>query len=70
MGATRSPIEFLQRAGLVDETRQPASRLDVGALLINFLPLEETQQHRRVLQGYEGAPPPDRGPTRPWPSVE
>lgn len=70
MSESRSPTEFMLRSGIITETRQPCPRLDVGSLLINYVPLEDTQLSTEALQEYQGDPSPDRGPTRPWPSAE
>lgn len=70
MAASRSPTMFLRRCGLIEETPHPAPRLAPAQLLINFMPHEEIQLNAGILQGYEGDPAPDRGPTRPWPVSE
>jgi hypothetical protein len=70
MGVSRSPFEYLQRHGMVDETLQPASRLAVEDLLVHFLPLDSPPQPAQsYLRDLEGNPPPDRGTARPWPHL-
>lgn len=70
MPVSRSPVEFLQRHGLVDETLQPASRLAPEDLLVNFLPLHAPPQPAQsILRACEGEPPPDRGTAQPWPHL-
>lgn len=69
MGASRSPIEFMQRLGLTAESRQPAPRLCPQDLLVNFVPVEDTNLDPGLLSQFEGDPAPDRAVTKPWPSV-
>lgn len=69
MAQSRSALDFMQRSGLIAESRQPAPRLEPGAMLINFVPEENRNLDTKLLQGFEGEPPPDRAVTKPWPSV-
>lgn len=65
---SRSALLFLRRAGLVDESLRPSPRLNVTDLLVHTVPLSiPPMPAQTVLQGYEGAPPPDRAGSRPWP---
>lgn len=67
---SRSPLAFIRRSALLEaESLRPAPRLDTGALLVNTVPLVNPQKIEAVLPSYEGAPPPDRGVSRPWPVV-
>lgn len=69
MAASRNPVEYLKRHGLVDEPARPRPRLDVEALLVHTIPLSSPPRPTQlVLEGFEGDPPPDRGAARPWPS--
>lgn len=66
---SRSPFEFQQRAGLLNETFSPGSRLAVDSLLVHREPLEAPHElSQQVLAEAEGDPPPDRGMTHPWPN--
>lgn len=67
MATSRSAKAYLARKGLIDETRRPAPRFDVSALLVHTVPLANPPQPAPyVLQGFEGNPSPDRIGTRPW----
>lgn len=69
MAVSRNPVEYLKRHGLVDEPARPRPRLDVNALLVHTIPLSSPPKPtQKVLEGFEGDPPPDRGTARPWPS--
>lgn len=69
MAVSRSPVEFLMRKGLIEETFSPAPRLDVGALLVNTIPLADPPlASQRVLRQYDLHA--DRGLTRPWPNQD
>lgn len=71
MAVSRSPLEFLRRQGLQDETLRPAPRLDIAALLIHTYPLASPPMpSQTVLRAAEGDDPPDRGLSRPWPSTD
>ncbi len=68
MAISRSPREFLERAGLLRATIPPNSRLAVTDLLIHKIPLSNPPGPLQgILQEYEGEPPPDRGIAVPWP---
>jgi hypothetical protein len=65
---SRSPLQFLRRSGAADEPVRPMPRLNPDALLIHTYPLASPPTPTaKVLEGYEGAVPPDRGATSPWP---
>lgn len=65
---SRNPVEFLRRHGLVDEPARPRPRLDLHALLVHTYPVPSPPGPApAVLTRFEGAPPPDRADTRPWP---
>lgn len=67
MATSRSAVVFLGRAGLHPNLPAPVPRLDPGALRVHTVPLGVTEPSQETLLDYEGAAPPDRGETVPWP---
>lgn len=68
MAVSRSAIEYLERAGLVESSWVARPRLDVSSLLVHGIPLGRPDPKQSFLEGYEGRPRPDRGSARPWPN--
>lgn len=67
MATSRSAKAYLARKGLTDETLRPAPRLDVSALLVHTVPLDNPPRPAPyILREFEGNPSPDRIGTRPW----
>ncbi len=64
---SRNSREFLERAGVVAYV-PPRPRLAIQDLKLNDLPLEPTEPIQPVLMAAEGANPPDRGRSHPWPN--
>jgi hypothetical protein len=68
MSISRNPVEYLRRHGLVNEPARPRPRLDIEALLVHSIPISDPPMPQtKVLEPFEGDPPPDRGTARPWP---
>ena len=68
MPISHSPLEFIRRHGLLEESVQPHPRLNLRGLRVHTVPISEPPLPKAItLQEYEGVPPPDRGLTRPWP---
>lgn len=69
MAASRSALEFMERAGIV-VVQNPGPRLSVTDLRVQQLPLVRPEPAQAVRLAYEGAPPHDRGAAKPWPNQE
>jgi hypothetical protein len=71
MAVSKSPLEFLRRKNLSEESLNPAPRLDARAHKIHTHPLvSPPKPSETVLDGFDGDPAPDRALTRPWPGLE
>lgn len=71
MPVSRCARDFLKRHDLVEATPRPASRLDIGALLVHRLPIQSPPKpSQESLRGLDGCEPPDRAVTRPWPEEQ
>lgn len=71
MAFSRSALDFIRRKGLLDESLQPAPRLNVTDLKVHTYPLGGSPRPAQsVLRDFEGDPAPDRNISRPWPRPE
>jgi hypothetical protein len=69
MAVSRSPQEYLERAGLTEAALPPRPRLNLGDLLISQIPVETFDQ--ASLRNYDGPTAeghPDAGAAKPWPN--
>lgn len=58
---------FLERVGILTAYRNPEPRCEPGKMPVHSLTLHPPKPNY-MWQGYlQGAEPPDRGPTLPWP---
>jgi hypothetical protein len=65
---SHNPYVYMRRRGLELGSPGPKPRLDPSSLLVHSIPLKSTRYPvQAVAIRLDGAEPPDRNITRPWP---
>ena len=67
MPVSRSPINFLERNGVIPTLRSQKPRLDPKRLRVHTVPLGTPVPAPYQMLDTPGDPPPDRGKIDPWP---